>query len=108
MAIKPASASRRILRPDGTYVAVGSVSMGDWIGPLTFLAAVRLAGMFRSQTMTSMLAATNSDDLRTIGELAASGTVKPVIDRTYPLEETAAAMGYVEAGHARAKVVVTP
>jgi NADPH:quinone reductase-like Zn-dependent oxidoreductase len=108
VATKRPSACRRILRPDGTYVAVGSLSMGDWIGPLTFLAGVRLAGVFRTQRMTSMLATTNSDDLRAIGGLAASGAVKPIVDRVYPLDETADALAYVEAGHARGKVVVTP
>jgi len=108
VATQPLSACRRILQPDGSYVAVGSLSMGDWIGPLTFLAGVRLAGAFRSQTMTSMLATTNAADLGTLGELASSGSVRPVIDRVYPLEETAAAMAYVEAGHVRGKVVIIP
>jgi NADPH:quinone reductase-like Zn-dependent oxidoreductase len=108
VATKPPSACRRILQRDGTYVAVGSLSMGDWIGPLTFLAGVRLAGMFRSQAMSSVLATTNSEDLRTLGDLVADGSVRPVIDRVVPLEDTADAMAYVEAGHARGKVVVTP
>jgi len=108
VATQPLSACRRILRHAGSYVAVGSLSMGDWIGPLTFLAGVRLAGAFRSQTMTSMLATTNAADLGTLGELASSGSVRPVIDRVYPLEETAAAMAYLEAGHVRGKVVIIP
>ena len=33
--------------------------------------------------------------------------VAPVIDRTYPLPETPAALGYLETGHARGKVVIT-
>jgi NADPH:quinone reductase-like Zn-dependent oxidoreductase len=36
-----------------------------------------------------------------------SGRMKSVIDRTYPLAETAAAVAYVEEGHARGKVVIT-
>jgi NADPH:quinone reductase-like Zn-dependent oxidoreductase len=36
-----------------------------------------------------------------------AGKVTPVIDRRYPLTETAAAIAYVEEGHARAKVVIT-
>ena len=100
--------NRRILTPDGTYVAVGSASMGDWIGPITFLAGVHLAGMLRSQTMTSILASINAADLTTLAEMVASGAVTPVIDRTYPLAETAAALEYVEAGHVPGKVVVTP
>lgn len=108
VATQPLSACRRILQPEGIYVAVGSLSMGNWIGPLTFLAGVQLAGLLRSQTMTSMLATTNTRDLGVIAEMVASGSVKPVIDRVFPLEETADAVAHVEAGHTRGKVVVTP
>ncbi len=31
----------------------------------------------------------------------------PVIDRTYPLDETASAMGHVGEGHARGKTTIT-
>ena len=40
-------------------------------------------------------------------EGSAPGHVKPVIDRTFTLEETAAAVRYIETEHARAKVVIT-
>jgi NADPH:quinone reductase-like Zn-dependent oxidoreductase len=40
-------------------------------------------------------------------DLMEAGQVKPVIDRTYKLPEIAEAVRYVEAGHARGKVVVT-
>jgi len=33
--------------------------------------------------------------------------VDQVIDRTYPLSETAEAVRYLEGGHARGKVVIT-
>jgi NADPH:quinone reductase-like Zn-dependent oxidoreductase len=36
-----------------------------------------------------------------------SGKVAPVIDRTYPMNQTADAVRYMEEGHARGKVVVT-
>ena len=35
------------------------------------------------------------------------GKLRPLIDRTYPLAETPAALRYIETGHARGKVVVT-
>jgi NADPH:quinone reductase-like Zn-dependent oxidoreductase len=107
VATKPPSAYRRMLEQRGRYVGVGAVSMGDWIGPITFLAGIHLAGMFRSQSMSVMLARPTLEDLAELGRLVESGAVKPVIDRTYPLEETAAAIEYVEDGHARGKVVVT-
>ena len=40
-------------------------------------------------------------------ELLEAGKVVPVIDRRYPLSETAEAIQYLEKGHAQGKVVVT-
>jgi NADPH:quinone reductase-like Zn-dependent oxidoreductase len=49
----------------------------------------------------------NKKDLAFIKELLESGKVIPVIDRRYSLSETADAIRYLEAGHARGKVVIT-
>lgn len=40
-------------------------------------------------------------------ELVESGAVKPVIDRTFPLESVPEAIRYLEEGHAAGKVVIT-
>ena len=49
----------------------------------------------------------NKKDLVIIKELLKAGKVKPVIDRCYPLGETAEAIRYLEEGHAQGKVVIT-
>lgn len=41
-------------------------------------------------------------------DLIDSGDIEPVIDRTFPLSETAEAFAYLAGGHARGKVVVIP
>jgi NADPH:quinone reductase-like Zn-dependent oxidoreductase len=49
----------------------------------------------------------NQKDLVFVKELLEAGKVVPVIDRRYPLGETAEAIRYLEAGHAQGKVVIT-
>ena len=46
-------------------------------------------------------------DLIDLKGMIESGTVRPIIDRTFPLDETAAAMDYIASGHASGKTVIT-
>jgi NADPH:quinone reductase-like Zn-dependent oxidoreductase len=61
---------------------------------------------FVSQTLRTFIASENAEDLLVLKELVESGKVTPVIDRTYPLNEAADAIRYLEEGRARGKVVV--
>jgi len=98
-------ASRRVLSENGRYVMVGDMSMGKWLGVGRQIRVV-LKAPFVSQTLKPMLAKTNRPDLETIVAMVEDGTVWPVIDRVYPLEETATAMRLVLSGHSHGKVVV--
>jgi NADPH:quinone reductase-like Zn-dependent oxidoreductase len=46
-------------------------------------------------------------DLLFLKQLVESERLKPVINRTYPLADTAVALAYIESGHVPGKVVVT-
>jgi NADPH:quinone reductase-like Zn-dependent oxidoreductase len=59
------------------------------------------------QKLGFMLAHPTQKDLVFLKELLEAGKVVPVIDRCYPLHETAEAIRYLEEGHARGKVVIT-
>jgi NADPH:quinone reductase-like Zn-dependent oxidoreductase len=53
------------------------------------------------------LAKTHADDFVLLSDLAKAGEYKPVIDRTFPLEEMVEAHRYVETGHKRGTVAIT-
>ncbi len=94
---------KRALRPNGTYVVTGgskkqtyqAMLLGPWIS------------MTGTKKMGNLMAKPNTKDLGFVKELLEEGKVIPVIDRRYPLSETAEALRYLEAGRARGKVVIT-
>jgi NADPH:quinone reductase-like Zn-dependent oxidoreductase len=98
---------RRVLTPDATIVVVGARMKARGLGPLPRIAAMRLASVGRSQTVTFFLAKITKEDLAFMAELLAAGKVKPVIDRRYELSRVPEALDYLGEGHARGKVVIT-
>ncbi len=100
---------RRVLKPNGRYVLIGGggVNDGRWIGPLANPIKMLVLAPFVSQQMGMMMAVIDKKDLAILGDLMQSGKVTPVIDKTYPLSQTAEAMRYLEKGHASGKVIIT-
>jgi len=102
------SACRRVLPPTGTYVAIGGG--GTDTSSFTLISdsiAQMVTSWFVSQTLVGFIAKTRQEDLVTLQGLLASGTVTSVIDRCFPLSELPGAIRYLEAGHARGKVIIT-
>jgi NADPH:quinone reductase-like Zn-dependent oxidoreductase len=94
------AATRRVLTPTGLHVpSSGHAGMG-WI------IAAALASMFVRQQGSLFVGATDSKTLLALKDLIEAGKVAPVIDRTYPLNDTAQAFAYLDEGHARGKVVI--
>ena len=93
------------LTPEGRMVSVGALVMEDM---MAFMA--KMGGYKASEEeprVFNFMAQFNTDDLTTLAELMASGAVSSVIDRTFPLEETAAAMTMQGSKRISGKVVVT-
>ena len=103
------SECRRILTPKGKYIMIGGggPNEGRWIAPFGRVIHTLLLSPFISQQMGMMLAELNKKDLTVLADMMQAGTVKPVIDRTYPLSQIADAIRYLEQGHARGKEIVT-
>ncbi len=100
---QPLAAYQRALSPQGIYVMTG--------GATAQMFEAMLQGPWRSkkggQKMGNLLASPNQKDLIFVKELLEAGKVTPVIDRCFPLQAVADAIRYLEAGHAKGKVVIT-
>ena len=104
---RPFAAYRRVLTPDAMVVGVGGPNKGHVLGPMTRVIKALLLSRFTRQQVTFFLAKPSSGDLAVLRDLLVAGKVTPVIDRCYPLSESAEAIRYLEAGHARGKIVIT-
>ena len=96
---------RRALTPAGILV-LNSGTGATGIAMLVRLARPLVLSPFARQKMRRFLSTPNQKDLLVVKDLVESGKLRPIIDKTYPLEETAAALAYIEGGHAAGKVVV--
>lgn len=96
---------RRAVSPGGSVVLCGGGG-GPWLGPVTQLLSALVLSRFVRPRMVPFVAHIGSEDLSILAEMIEGGKIRPIIDRIYPLSETGDAVGYVEAGHARGKVVI--
>jgi NADPH:quinone reductase-like Zn-dependent oxidoreductase len=97
---------RRLLTPTGTLVIVGGEDGGQLLGMGRQVAALLLSP-FGKQNLRMFVASENAADLAALTELIEAGQVTPVVERSFPLEDAAAAVAHMSAGRARGKVAVT-
>jgi len=97
---------RHALRPGGVYVTLGGPATG--ILDALLVAPVLSRAIGRRMGMLMPWKPFAADDMAELERLVLSGEVRPVLDRTFPLDEVGAALRYVADGHARGKVLVLP
>ena len=93
---------KRALKPHGSYIMAG--------GTAKQIFDVLLWGAWHSrggQKMSSLTAHPSQPDLLFLKQQIEARKIIPVIDRCFPLPQTADAMRYLGAGHARGKVIIT-
>ncbi|HEY2467241.1 MAG TPA: NAD(P)-dependent alcohol dehydrogenase [Terracidiphilus sp.] len=96
---RPLPAMKHVLAPHGKCVMVGAPkTMGSVLA--------RILESKLRPGFTFFVAKMKKEDLESLCSLIQSGQMTPVIDKCYPFSETAAAIAYVETGHARAKVII--
>ncbi|HEY3126483.1 MAG TPA: NAD(P)-dependent alcohol dehydrogenase [Candidatus Limnocylindria bacterium] len=105
-ATRPIGAMRRLLTPTGIFVQCGASKSG-WFAVFGRIIALVVRQRLFKQRVVMYIAKTNQADLTYLSELIVAGTVRPAIDRTYPLTEGVEAVRYLGTGQARAKVVIT-
>jgi len=101
------SECRRVLAADGVLVGVGGASKGRWIGPMGRSITMLVIARFVSQRVTFFMAQLSKEDLTLLRDMAETGKLTPMIDRTYPLSQVRQAVRYLETRHARGKVIIT-
>lgn len=103
------SECRGVLTPNGKYVLIGGGGASDqgFFGGLSKALWAVIFSKFVNQQMGMMMADANHNDLTVLADMMQSGKLRPVIDRTYKLDQVPDAIRYVEQGHARGKVVIS-
>jgi len=103
------SECRRVLTTKGKYVLIGGGGANEqgFLGGLGKALWAMVFSKFVAQQMGMMMADANHNDLAVLADMMQSGKLKPVIDRSYKLEQVPDAIRYVEEGHAKGKVVIT-
>jgi NADPH:quinone reductase-like Zn-dependent oxidoreductase len=97
---------RRALTPTGTLVLNSGTGSGG-LRMLIRLASPIVRSWFSSQNLRRYISNPNHADLVVLKELVESGKLRPVIDRTYALDDTVDALRHIATGHARGKVVLS-
>jgi NADPH:quinone reductase-like Zn-dependent oxidoreductase len=93
---------RKALRPGGTYVATDGGRF--LLETILLLVATRFVG---SKRVRGAAGRRSKDDILLLKELIEAGEFRPVVDRTYPMDEVAEAHRYVETWRKRGNVVLT-
>jgi len=98
---------RRALTPTGTAVIVGGEDGGNWTGGFGRSLRAPLVSMFVRPRLTMLASKERASDLERLAEYIEAGTVRPSVDRTYPLDRVPEAMRHLEDGNVRGKVAIT-
>ena len=102
---------RRVLNPKGICVLAGMGGAGvkgsEAIGRIAGnLFTARGLSSFTDQKFAQYRTKSSKQDLIMLGDLIQAGKLRPVVERTYKLNDAPEALRYLNEGHARGKIVI--
>ncbi|MFJ7965548.1 NAD(P)-dependent alcohol dehydrogenase [Streptomyces sp. NPDC096324] len=98
---------RRALTPRGRLVIPGGEAKGLWLGGTDRQLRAQMLSPFTGQHLGTFIASEHADRLRDLTDLIDTGTLKPVVDTVYPLDQAAAAVRHLLDGRATGKLALT-
>jgi NADPH:quinone reductase-like Zn-dependent oxidoreductase len=102
---RPLRALRRALTPTGTFVVVGGQNPRSLTGMRRFVGAAAMS-LLTSQRLVPLFAKPDGADLSALADLVGQGAVRPIVGRTFGLNDTAEALGQIETGHGTGRTVI--
>jgi NADPH:quinone reductase-like Zn-dependent oxidoreductase len=102
---------RRVLNPKGICVLAGmggaGVRGGQALGRIASnIFTARGLSSFTDQKFAQYITKMSKQDLTLLGDLIQAGKLRPVIERTYNLNDAPEALRHLDRGHARGKLVI--
>ncbi|MET7981735.1 NAD(P)-dependent alcohol dehydrogenase [Streptomyces sp. NPDC005281] len=98
---------RRALTPRGRLVITGGETNGRWLGGTDRQLRAQMLSPFTRRHLGTFIASEHADGLRDLTGLIEAGALSPVMDRIYPLAETATAVRHLLDGRVTGKLALT-
>ena len=104
---------RRALTPTGVYTLIGhdqfGAAAGRWLGSVPRVLGLAARSPFTKHLPSKSFSTPDKGEcMAVLADLAAAGHLRPVLDRSYPLDEVAAALRHLQSGTAHGRIVLTP
>jgi NADPH:quinone reductase-like Zn-dependent oxidoreductase len=100
---------RRVVRPGGRLILSGGGNSGEGrvLGPMKLLAGALALARFQPFEVHAPQSVPTTAVLERVAAMVTSGRLLPMVDRTFVLDDAAAAVRHVEVQHTSGKVVIT-
>ena len=103
---RPLSVLRKALAPRGTLVLGGGEGGDRFVGGLGRTLRAALWSIFLKQRLAMLVGFVKPETLRSLAEILEQPGLTPAVDRTFPLEETAAGMRALVSSQVHGKLVI--